>query len=388
MLRKDTEAAATVTLRVLHLMSCRGWSSDAYWAARACAELERAGHHVSLCCRAGTEEKVIRRVRDLGLKRVETLRFSKGWAPLDDLADLRTLLAWLPDFDVVHAHRGKEHWLAAIANRLSRRPASLVRTRHIVHPVRPHAANRWLYRKATDLVLTVSEAIRRQYVVSALIAGDSVVALHGGVDAEVFHPRVNGSAFRASLGLSADTPLIGLAGGFRVMKGHRVAVEAAARLAREGLRPAFLFIGRGSGETAVREAISRAGLERQFIFTGFVPDLPRALVAMDMALYVPIESDGMGRVVYEYLAVGRPLVASRVGVVPEILTDGKDALLVPAGDSQALATAIRRLLSEPELRRSLELAGRELVESRYSGARLAGRLAELYSTLVADRGRS
>ncbi len=388
MLRKDPEAVAPVTLRILHLMSCRGWSSDAYWAARACAELERTGHQVSLCCRADTEEKVIRRVRDLGLKRIETLRFGSGWAPLDDLADLKTMLAWFSDFDVVHVHRGKEHWLAAVANRLSRRPVHLVRTRHIVHPVRPHAANRWLYRRATDLVVTVSEAIRQQYVASALIAGDSAVALHGGVDAEAFHPRVNGRAFRDSLGLPAGTPLIGLAGGFRVMKGHLVVVEAAARLAREGLRPAFLFIGRGSGETAVREAISREGLERQFIFTGFVPDLPRALAAMDVALYVPIESDGMGRVVYEYLAAGRPLVASRVGVVPEILTDGRDALLVPAGDSQALATAIRRLLREPDLRRSLGAAGRELVESRYSGARLAGRLAELYSTLVADRGRS
>jgi glycosyltransferase involved in cell wall biosynthesis len=387
MLREDFEAVAPVNLRVLHLMSCRGWSSDAYWAARACAELERAGHHVSLCCRAGTEEKVIRRVRDLGLKRIETLRFRKGWAPLDDLADLKTLLAWFPRFDVAHVHRGKEHWLAAVANRLSRRPVSLVRTRHIVHPVKPHAANRWLYRKATDLVVTVSEAIRQQYVASALIAGDSVVALHGGVDAEAFNPRANGSAFRASLGLSTGTQLIGLAGGFRVMKGHLVVVEAAARLAREGLRPAFLFIGRGSGEKAVREAISREGLERQFVFTGFVPDLPRALAAMDVALYVPIESDGMGRIAYECLAAGRPLVASRVGVVPEILTDGRDALLVPAGDSQALATAIRMLLGEPELRRSFGLAGRELVESRYSGARLAGRLAELYSDLASARYR-
>jgi glycosyltransferase involved in cell wall biosynthesis len=367
-------------------MSCRGWSSDAYWAARVAAELERAGHHVSLCCRAGTDEKVIDRVRNLGIKAVETLRFRSGWAPLDDWSDLRTLLARLRHFDLIHVHRGKEHWLAAVANRLSRRRVPLVRTRHIVQPVRPHLVNRWLYRTATDLVITVSEAIRRQYVASGLLQENRVVTLHGGVDAAAFHPRVDGSRFRASLGLLPDAPLIGLVSGLRVMKGHRVVVEAAARLARSGsLRPHFLFVGQGSEESSIREAIRQEGLEEQITFAGFAPDLPQAMAAMDVALYVPLESDGMGRVVYEYLAAGRPLVASRVGVVPEILRDGQNALFVPAGDSSALAAAIGRLLKEPGLRQSLGQAGRELVERRYSGARLADQLSQFYAVLAGDR---
>lgn len=374
-----------MTLSVLHLMSCRGWSSDAYWAARATAELERRGHRVSLCCKAGTQEKVIGRVGSLGIKTIETLRFRSGWAPLDDWRDIRALLAWLPRFDVVHVHRGKEHWLAAMANRLSSTPKPLVRTRHVVQPVRSHAANRWLYRKATDFVVTVSEAIRRQYVASGLIAEDRVAAFPGGADAEAFHSQADGSRFRASLGLSRDIRLIGLVGGLRVMKGHRTVVEAAARLARAGLRPTFLFVGRGSQESLIREAVRREGLEEQFIFAGFVPDLPRVMAALDVALYVPLESDGMGRVVFEYLAAGRPLVASRVGVIPEILTDGRDALLTPAGDASAIAAAIERLMREPDLRRVLGPAGRELLESRYSGLRLAGRLVDLYTTLTLNR---
>lgn len=373
-----------MTLSVLHLMSCRGWSSDAYWAARAVAELDRRGHRASLCCRAGTQEKVIGRVKSLGIETVETLRFRSGWAPQDDWRDVRALLDWLPRFDLVHVHRGKEHWLAAMANRLSSTPKPLVRTRHVVQPVRPHAANRWLYRKATDFVVTVSEAIRRQYVASGLIAEERVAALPGGADAEAFHPRIDGSRFRASLGLPRDAHLVGLVGGFRIMKGHRIVVEAAARLAREGLRPTFLFVGLGSQETKIREAVRREGLERQFMFTGFVSDVPRVMAALDVALYVPLESDGMGRVVFEYLAAGRPLVATRVGVIPEILTDGREALLVPAGDALALAAAIERLAREPDLSRGLGLAGRELLESRYSGARLAGRLADIYTALCVD----
>lgn len=372
-------------LRVLHLVSCRGWSSDAYWAARVAVELERAGHEATLCCRAGAEGRVIGRVRELGVTRVETLALRGGVRLPDDLADLRRLSRWLPRFDLLHVHRGKEHWLAALANRLSRTPRPLIRTRHIVQAVRPHAGNRWLYRHGTDRVVTVTEAIRRQYLASGLLPATRVVSISGGVDADRFHPERDGKAVRAELGIPNDTPLVGLVSGFRAMKGHGVVVEAAARLASEGIRPCFLFMGTGRHEREIREAVREAGLEGQIAFAGFVLDLPGCMAALDIALYVPLESDGMGRVVFEYLAVGRPLVASRVGVVPEVLTDEREALLVPAGDPERLADALRRLLVEDGLRASLGLAGRRLVVDRYSGARVAARLADVYAEAAVRR---
>ncbi len=372
-------------LRVLHLMSCRGWSSDAYWAVRVAVELERAGHDVTLCCRAGTEARVIERARELGVSRVVTLGLRSGLRLGEDLSDLRRLSEWLPHFDVLHVHRGKEHWLAALANRLSRTPRPLFRTRHIVHAVKPHAGNRWLYGAATNFVITVTEAIRRQYVASGLLPPERVVTLAGGADAEEFHPGLDASAFRNGLGISRDRLLVGLVSGFRLMKGHEVVVQAASLLARDGVHPHFLFIGKGRREERIRELIRAEGLEDQVTLVGFVPDLPRALAALDIALYAPLESDGMSRVLFECLALGRPLVASRVGVVPEILVDGRDALLMPAGEPELLAGAIRRLAADPMLRTSFGLAGRRLVTVHYSGARVAGRLANLYTAVIRRR---
>ncbi len=374
-------------LRVLHLMSCRGWSSDAYGAARMAVELERAGHDVTLCCRAGTEARVIERARELGARRIETLTLRGGFRPRDDLSDLRWLRDRLPRFDVVHVHRGKEHWLAALANRLSTNPRPLIRTRHIVQAVRPHAANRWLYRTQTDLVVTVTEAIRRQYLAAGLVPAERVVALPGGVDADCFYPGLDGSGVRRELQLPDDTLLVGLVSGLRAMKGHGVVLEAASLLGWDGVRPHFLFIGKGREEEWIRASIRRAGLDGQVTLVGFVPDLPAAMSALDIALYVPLESDGMSRVVFECLALGRPLVASRVGVVPEILVDGRDALLVPAGDPGLLAEAIRRLVADPGLRTALGLAGRRRVVERYSGARVAAHLADLYAGLVGGRAQ-
>src|SRR5947209_11687373 len=97
-------------VRILQLMSCRGWSSDAYWAARMTRELERRGHVVTLGCRAGTETRVIDRARREGVQRVTTLVLASGARPVVDGRDLRRLRALMADVDVVHVHRGKEDW--------------------------------------------------------------------------------------------------------------------------------------------------------------------------------------------------------------------------------------------------------------------------------------
>jgi glycosyltransferase involved in cell wall biosynthesis len=374
-------------MKILQLVSCRGWSSDAYWAAGISAELERAGHEVTLVCRRGSESRVIQRARESGASRIETLAMGGGVKPTD-ASDLRRLLGWLGATDVIHVHRGKEHWLAALANRLSRTPRPLVRTRHIVQVVRPHALNRWLYRGATSLVVTVTEAIRRQLVAAELVSPERAVALPGGVDLRRFHPLLEQGAARRALGAALDVPLIGLVSGLRVMKGHDAAIEAAGRLAGAGRRFQMVFVGRGALEARIRQAIVTAGLSRRITVMGFVPDLPAAMAALDLALYPAIESDGMSRVLLEYLATGKPVVASRVGVVPEVLEDGRTALLVPAGDGAALARAIERLLDDRALGAKLGAAGSELARTRLSGACVAGELARLYSRLTARERRA
>jgi len=369
-------------MRVLQLVSCRGWSSDAYWAAGISAELERAGHDVTLVCRRGSENRVIQRAREAGASRIETLGFAAGVKPAGDASDLGRLVCWLRRTDVIHVHRGKEHWLAALANRLLRTPRPLVRTRHIVQPIRPHALNRWLYREGTSLVVTVTEAIRRQYIAAELLPPERVVTLSGGVDLLRFHPSLDGAAARRSLGTAPDVPLIGLVSGLRVMKGHQVAIEAAGHLVSAGRRFQMLFVGQGALESGIRRAIMSSGLASRITLMGFVPDLPAAIAALDLALYPAIESDGMSRVLFEYLATGKPVVASRVGVVPEVLEDGKTALLVPAGDAGALARAMGRLLDDGALGSKLGAAGAELTRRRLSGAEVARELARLYSRLT------
>jgi glycosyltransferase involved in cell wall biosynthesis len=321
------------------------------------------------------------------VQRVDTLHLASGLAPVSDVRDLRRLVQWLPETQVLHVHRGKEHWLAALANRLSYTRRPLVRTRHIVQPVRAHALNRWLYGSATDLIITVTDAIRRQMLAGGLAPDDRVVALPGGVDIERYRPdapAAHGLVPRNLLKVPPGVPLIGLVGGLRAMKGHETVVAAAARLASAGHAFHLVFIGQGPLAQHVRGLVEAAGLTDRVSLVGFLDELPVMMATLDIGLYAPLESEGMSRVLWEYLASAVPVVATRVGVVPEALVDGVHALLVPAGEPAALAVAIERLLGDAALRRRLGGAGRDLVHERFSGARLAERLTALYLSLVAD----
>jgi glycosyltransferase involved in cell wall biosynthesis len=243
--------------------------------------------------------------------------------------------------------------------------------------------NRWLYGQATDLVVTVSEAIRRQCVAAGLALPDHVVALPGGADGERFRPGRDGAALRKELELAAGVPLVGLLSGFRVMKGHALVVEAAQRLTGSGRAFHLLFVGQGPFEAATRESVVRAGLGDRVSFLGFVDDPARVVGALDIALYPPLESDGMSRVLFEYLAAGRAVIASRVGVAAEVLTDDESALLVPGGDAPELARALATLLDDGALRRRLGERAAALAHERLTGARVTARLLGHYRRLAA-----
>src|SRR4029450_4851214 len=113
-------------------------------------------------------------------------------------------------------------------------------------------------RRSSDL--TVTEAIRRQYLAAGLVEADRVVALPGGVDAEAWQPGRSPRPLRAALGVADGVPVVGLLGGFRVMKGHPAALEAAARLVRAGRSFHVARVGSGSMALTIRALRARLGL--------------------------------------------------------------------------------------------------------------------------------
>ena len=210
-----------------------------------------------------------------------------------------------------------------------------------------------------DLVSVVSEALRDE-VLARGVEPRRVAVLPNGVDPERYRPDLDGSEVRARLGL-AGRCVAGFIGTFGVWHGAQVLARAAARVLQARPQARFLFVGDGVERRAAEEILAQAGVPDRARFTGIVPqeDGPAHLAAMDIlvAPHVPNADGsrffGSPTKLFEYMAMGRAIVASRLEQIGEVLEDGRTALLVPPGDEAALAAAILRLIDRPEERNRL-----------------------------------
>ncbi|MFI4861054.1 MAG: glycosyltransferase family 4 protein [Phycisphaerales bacterium JB063] len=237
-----------------------------------------------------------------------------------------------------------------------------------------------------DLVVVVSEAMREQAVELGAPA-ERVLVNPNGVDTERYHPGVDGGVVRDRLGLSGKT-VLGFIGTFDRWHGAPVLVEAVARLLadRPGLREslACVMIGDGPEFALVEERVASLGLSGVVHLTGRVaqPDGPGYLSACDVLVspHVPNPDGsaffGSPTKLFEYLAMGRAVVASRLGQIGEVLSDRETALLVEPGDVGALSSALGELIDDAPLRARLAQAGRAQAEREHTWHRHTQRIVD------------
>jgi len=240
----------------------------------------------------------------------------------------------------------------------------------------------WVLRRFVR-VAAVSTAERGR-LVRAGVPADRVVVIHNGLDTDMLRSRVRRSRelVRARLGVRSGE-LVALAiGRLRPVKGHDVLLKAWALLQQEQF-PARLWIaGDGYWREWLWQRARELGLGRSVTFLGYRDDVPDLIQAADLVVSAS-RDESFGLVLLEGMALGRPVVATAVGGVPELVVDGETGLLVPPEDPEALATAVRRLLSDPVLAAQLGMAGVARARSQFSLDATARQLAQLYREALA-----
>lgn len=238
-----------------------------------------------------------------------------------------------------------------------------------LHPWRNRAIrgiSRFVAKRA-DRVRCISRGVVRS-AESHGIRPERLVFLPSRVDVGVFsreRQREAGIEVRRRFGLDGR-PVILFLGNLIVHKGLSYLLRAMAGLGQDHPEARLLLVGSGPREAELRAEAQQLGIADRVIFAGRAgyADIPGFLAACDL-LALPSLNEGLPRVVLEAMAMEVPVVASRVGGVPEIVDDGETGLLVPAQDADALETALRRLLDEPGLRRDMGGRGRERIRGEF-----------------------
>jgi L-malate glycosyltransferase len=216
-----------------------------------------------------------------------------------------------------------------------------------------------LYRRWIDATVANCEACRRAVIEQEGVAPESVVVIPNGIDLgrfariPAYAPSVNGSPRR-----------VGMVANLRPVKAPDVFVRAAAIVAQS--HPDVVFQIAGDGDTdSARRLARECGVEGRLELLGRVEDVPSFLAGLDVAV-LSSHSEGQSNSVLEYMAAGRPIVATAVGGNAELIADHVHGLLVPPGQPQLLAESITRLLSDTKLAEDLAVAGRRVAHEQYS----------------------
>jgi glycosyltransferase involved in cell wall biosynthesis len=241
--------------------------------------------------------------------------------------------------------------------------------------------DRLLYR-LSDAILVPSEASKRWLRAQEGVPARLFHVVYNGVDIAQFSRDGAAAEIRAELGIPADVPVIGTVGRLSADKGGQdVLIRAVARLRQAYPAARLVVVGDGALRPKLEQLAARLDLGAAVIFTGVRADVPRLLDAMDMFV-LPSLREALPVAVLEAMASARPVVATNVGGVHEVLRDGETGLLVPPGDPAALAAALQRLVSDRALATRLGAAGRARVEAAFTIEQMVRRIEHLYSELA------
>jgi glycosyltransferase involved in cell wall biosynthesis len=279
--------------------------------------------------------------------------------------------------DVIHLGNGvRANFDGILAGLLTRTPIVC----HVKGFEKYGARERWAARRTATLVCMTQAVLDHCHAHGLQAPRERVV--YDAVDEAWLRPQQPAADVRRALGIPPDAPCIGIAGNIQEWKGQHVVVEALGLLADQPTLHCVIAGGvHRAGETYASELRSRLaalGLAARVRLTGFRADIPDVMNTWDVVVHASVRPEPFGRVILEGMLLGKPVVATAAGGVPELIDDGRTGVLVPPGDAPALANALRRLLSAPDEAQAIGRRAREWARQHFSLARQVAEMSEIY----------
>lgn len=359
-------------LRTLHIDSEKLWGGGQRQVAGLCAHLRDWGHEVKLICRPGS--KLESWATESGIESIPVEM--KSTMSLGSVLSLRAVIAREKP-DIVHLHASRAHVLGSAGARLAGAKV-VIATRRMDDPIKMIWPNTSAYGDWTTALVAISGAVR-DVMVNCGVDSSKIRLISSGTDIARFEEAAADPDLRARLEIAPSMPIVCAAATLAERKGIRYLIEAAALLKGKRTPVHLLIAGDGEQRAELDQLARDLGVAASFL--GFYPDMPAVLASIDVFV-MPSLSEGLGVAVLEAMAAGKPVVASAVGGLKESVLDGATGFSIPSADSQALADAIGRLISNPALCAQFGSAGRARARANYSLEYMARGNETLYYELV------
>lgn len=339
--------------------------------------LTARGHSVTIACRehAMIKSEAIR----LGIN-THTLLMRKSY----DIPGIIQMTKFLKNnrFDVVNTHSGVDSWIGGIASRIAK-SLVLVRTRHLNIPLRRNLFNFIHY--LPDMYITCGDNMRNNLINNSGFPADKVVSIPTGIGLEFFYVKKNMEA-KLKYGLDLNSIVITNVGILRSVKGHEVTLKSVRSVIDVFPNAKFLIVGDGPRKEALVNFANELGITRHVIFTGFVENIPEIYSFSDVAVLSSL-SEGLPQSLLQAMAAGVPVVATRVGGVPEVVINEKTGILVESGNHEGLAKGIIRILRSPNEAAQFAKDAKEIVLKEHSIDHMVDKIENLYKSLLNQKKR-
>jgi len=297
-------------------------------------------------------------------------------------------------YHILHIQSGQLNAFGKMMGRLAGIPV-IVMTEHV--PAEDHI---WIKNRAAifihlllhrlsnamaDRIITVSDSCRASFIKRQGMAPEKVVTIYNGVDIKELKNRApNGAVIKRELAISENDVVVGAVGRISPEKGYDTFITAARQVLGRADNVKFLMVGEGPDRGRAESLIDELGIKKYFILTGFREDVYDLMDIMNI-LVQPSLNEGFGLTVVEAMAKGKAVIASDTGCFKEIVKDGENGFVFPAGDSAKLAEKMQLLISDGDLRERLGASAQITAENHFDSGLMSEKTLKLYKEILLQK---
>lgn len=292
---------------------------------------------------------------------------------------------------ILQTHGARANFYGRVAGWLAGVPAVISTVHNSLADYEVSRVKRWMYSTALRVtlpwskrIICVSEAIRRDVIKDDPAAASLTETVHNGIDRRLFQNAVDRTRVRREFGLTAG-PLLVTVARLSQPKGHADLIEALALLRGRWPQLQCVCVGDGELKGQLERLAGERGLSSMCRFVGSRDDVMEFYAAADVVV-LPSHSEGFPFVILEALAMGKPVIATSVNGVPEVIEHMETGLLVNARDVVGLAGAIHSLLEHPDWAIQMGLAGRAVVQARFTADRMVEKTVRIFDATLRAEG--